>query len=88
MPSLARQACAPLLLGQQIFQWGKPQWPRLDELLQCFAARLARKAELLGLAGLRERAQLLKGTISVHSRPGEGTTVEARIPVGEPGELD
>ena len=32
---------------------------------------------------MRERAQLLKGTISIHSQPGEGTTVEARIPVGE-----
>ena len=48
-----------------------------------FSPAAARKPHSLGLAGLRERAQLLKGTISVHSQPGEGTTVEARIPVGE-----
>lgn len=53
-----------------------------------FSPVAGRKPHSLGLAGLRERAQLLKGTISVHSQPGEGTTVEARIPVGEAGELD
>lgn len=47
-----------------------------------------RKLHSLGLAGLRERAQLLKGTVDVRSRPGEGTTVEARIPVGGTGEAD
>ena len=51
-------------------------------------ADAAPQAAFAGPCGLRERAQLLKGTISVHSQPGEGTTVEARIPVGEPGESD
>jgi signal transduction histidine kinase len=40
-----------------------------------------RKPQSLGLAGLRERAHLLRGAISIASTPGEGTTVEARIPV-------
>lgn len=53
-----------------------------------FSPAAGRKPHSLGLAGLRERAQLLKGTIGVHSQPGQGTTVEARIPVGEPGEVD
>jgi PAS domain S-box-containing protein len=35
----------------------------------------------LGLAGLRERAKLLRGTIRVSSEPGQGTRVEARIPM-------
>jgi PAS domain S-box-containing protein len=52
-----------------------------------FSTAASRKPHSLGLAGLRERAQLLKGTMSVQSQPGQGTTVEARIPVGEPGEL-
>jgi signal transduction histidine kinase len=34
----------------------------------------------LGLAGMEERAALLNGTVSVQSRPGYGTEVEAIIP--------
>jgi signal transduction histidine kinase len=34
----------------------------------------------LGLAGMEERAALLNGTVSVQSRPGYGTEVEAVIP--------
>jgi signal transduction histidine kinase len=34
----------------------------------------------LGLAGMEERAALLDGTVSVQSRPGYGTEVEAVIP--------
>jgi signal transduction histidine kinase len=36
-----------------------------------------------GLAGMRERAESVGGSIAWHSRPGSGTTVELRIPVGE-----
>ena len=35
----------------------------------------------LGLTGMVERAELAGGTLTVHSGPGEGTTVEAEIPV-------
>ena len=52
-----------------------------------FFPHASRKPHSLGLAGLRERALLLKGTVSVQSQPGQGTTVEARIPVGA-GALD
>jgi signal transduction histidine kinase len=34
----------------------------------------------LGLAGMEERAALLGGTVTVQSRPGYGTEVEAKIP--------
>ncbi len=34
----------------------------------------------LGLAGMQERAELLGGTVEIHSRPGYGTEVEAAIP--------
>lgn len=44
-----------------------------------------RKPNSLGLVGLRERAQLLKGSVSVDSAPGRGTTVQASIPVLEAG---
>lgn len=39
-----------------------------------------RKQMSLGLAGLRERAHLLKGEVQVTSHPGQGTRVEVRIP--------
>lgn len=41
----------------------------------------------LGLAGMRERATLLSGTLDVESRPGHGTTVVARIPAPARPEL-
>jgi signal transduction histidine kinase len=34
----------------------------------------------LGLAGMRERASLLGGTVSLQSGPGQGTLIEASIP--------
>ncbi|HXF73432.1 MAG TPA: ATP-binding protein, partial [Actinomycetota bacterium] len=36
----------------------------------------------LGLASMRERAELVGGELRVESRPGAGTTVEAWLPVG------
>jgi signal transduction histidine kinase len=47
----------------------------LDEVKQRRTARLS-----LGLAGMEERAALLNGTLSIQSRPGYGTEVEAVIP--------
>ncbi len=40
--------------------------------------------EHLGLLGMRERARLLGGHLDVRSAPGEGTAVEARIPLDGP----
>ena len=40
-----------------------------------------RKPQSLGLIGLRERAHVLKGSVQITSAPGQGTRVEARIPV-------
>jgi two-component system sensor histidine kinase UhpB len=34
----------------------------------------------IGVVGIQERARLLGGTAAIRSRPGEGTTVVARIP--------
>jgi signal transduction histidine kinase len=34
-----------------------------------------------GLMGMRERARLLGGRLEVHSRPGQGTTITARLPL-------
>lgn len=45
-----------------------------------FEAGGARKPGSFGLVGLRERAYLVGGNVTVHSVPGRGTTVELRIP--------
>lgn len=34
-----------------------------------------------GIPGMRERARMLRGLLSVTSQPGEGTTVQARLPL-------
>jgi signal transduction histidine kinase len=39
-------------------------------------------AATFGLANMRERALLLKGSLAVRSRPGTGTTVTLRVPLG------
>jgi signal transduction histidine kinase len=36
----------------------------------------------IGLVSMKERAALVHGTVSVQSRPGAGTTVEATLPLG------
>lgn len=40
--------------------------------------------EGIGLMGMRERAEHLKGTLDVHSSAGKGTVVRLRIPVHRP----
>jgi signal transduction histidine kinase len=37
----------------------------------------------LGLMGLRERAHLLKGAVTIESEPGRGTRIQVRIPMQE-----
>jgi PAS domain S-box-containing protein len=46
-----------------------------------FDAAAPRKPHSLGVAGLRERSKLLKGSLSIDSGPGRGTLIEARIPL-------
>jgi PAS domain S-box-containing protein len=40
-----------------------------------------RESECLGLAGMRERAGLLGGSLEMHSKPGGGTRVDVRLPL-------
>jgi len=42
-----------------------------------------RNSKSLGLLGMRERAFLFGGEVRIEGRPGEGTTVTVRIPLGE-----
>lgn len=41
------------------------------------------KPEHYGVIGMRERAEALGGTLELQSAPGDGTSVVARIPLGE-----
>jgi signal transduction histidine kinase len=38
-----------------------------------------------GLQGIRERLELLGGSLQIHSRPGEGTRLRATVPRAQPG---
>lgn len=42
------------------------------------------RKEGMGLQNIHERAELLNGTAQIHSTPGEGTTIEVFIPIGNP----
>lgn len=46
-----------------------------------FSVSAPRKPQSLGLLGLRERALLLKGSLSIASTPGQGTRLEVSIPL-------
>jgi len=46
------------------------------------------KASGFGLIGMRERAELVHGTIEIDSSPGHGTTVRAGFPVQRRGHAD
>ena len=47
-----------------------------------FNVEVAQGSSGLGLISMRERVSLVKGSISIHSKPMRGTEVEVRIPFG------
>jgi len=49
-----------------------------------FSPGAPRKPNSFGLLGLRERASLLGGDVTITSAPGRGTHVEVRLPVAPP----
>ena len=46
-----------------------------------FDPDLAERSEGLGIAGMRERAELLSGSFAIWSAPGSGTTISASWPL-------
>lgn len=46
------------------------------------AAVATRREGGMGLLGMRERAELLGGAMTIHSKPGAGTRLEVAIPLG------
>jgi PAS domain S-box-containing protein len=43
----------------------------------------SKRNQRLGLIGMRERLEMVGGSFDVRSAPGQGTTVEARLPLGQ-----
>lgn len=50
-----------------------------------FDVRAPRNRASLGLRSMLERLWLVNGQLSVHSKPGEGTRIEARVPMQSAG---
>ena len=50
-----------------------------------FLTAAVRKPQSLGLMGVRERVQLLGGSVTINSAPGQGTCVEVYIPLKQAG---
>ena len=48
---------------------------------QGFEAMDLSESEGLGVAGMRERASLVGGTLEVHSEPNRGTSVHLKVPI-------
>ncbi|HKE85411.1 MAG TPA: PAS domain S-box protein [Vicinamibacterales bacterium] len=62
--------------------WGTPQEInlRVRDAGAGFDVDAARKGAGLGLVSMQERMQLVKGTLSIESRPQRGSTIHARVP--------
>lgn len=54
---------------------------RVDDDGIGFDPHAVREKVTLGLVSMRERARLLRGTLMVSSKPGEGTAIEVRLPI-------
>jgi PAS domain S-box-containing protein len=67
--------------------WGKPDEIYLSVIDSGtgFDLEAARKGPGLGLVSMQERVRLMKGTLSIETQSGLGTTIRVRVPVS-PGE--
>lgn len=75
--SRGREAVVSLLVGAdelllRIQDWGAG-----------FDPRTVHHGPGLGLSSMAERVKLVRGTLAVRSAPGEGTTIEVRLPLAE-----
>ncbi len=54
---------------------------------QGFVPQPGRHGLSFGLVGMRERAQMLGGTLVLESQPGEGTSIQVTVPLDAPAEV-
>ena len=68
----------------QVLVSGSPQRVvlRIEDNGNGFLFEDAHKKRGLGLISMKERVRLVNGSLSLHSEPGKGTTVEAVVPIG------
>lgn len=67
-------------LGIILKQQGRQLLLTIEDDGKGFEATNVDRNKHFGLLGLEERVGLLKGDVSIHSRPGQGTRVEIRVP--------
>jgi signal transduction histidine kinase len=53
-----------------------------------FDPRSAQQKDTLGLVSMRERARLVRGQLTVSSKPGDGTKIEVRLPATGPDSIE
>jgi signal transduction histidine kinase len=53
-----------------------------------FDPELAKDSQGLGLVSMQERVRLVKGTISITSRPQSGTEINVRVPLSAGAQTD
>ena len=54
----------------------------VSDLGRGFDLETAKQGRGLGLTSMQERVRLIKGTISIESKPMRGTTIHVRVPLG------
>jgi signal transduction histidine kinase len=55
---------------------------RVSDSGKGFAVESAMQGKGLGVTSMRERVQLVNGTIAIESKPMHGTTIHVRVPLG------
>ena len=65
----------------EIYQEGKVIQLSIKDKGAGFTSGIPTAGKCLGLISMRERVQLLSGSLAIKSAPGDGTTVEIRVPV-------
>jgi signal transduction histidine kinase len=57
---------------------------RIEDNGEGFNLEDAHKKGGLGLISIEERVRLVNGSLSIHSEPGKGSTLEVVVPIGVP----
>ncbi|RKP50655.1 sensor histidine kinase [Trinickia fusca] len=80
LQNVAKHAHASRVMVSLVREDGEVQLLVRDNGLG-FDAAAPRKLNSFGLAGLRERSYLVEGRLTIESSPGQGTTIDVRIPL-------
>ena len=88
MTNIVRHADATIATIQLVRENGQI-WLRIEDDGRGFdvaqTPRQAVRLQHFGLLGMRERAELVGGTVTLSSQPGHGTCLEVSLPLDETG---